>query len=178
MGNVVGQRKGSGLVHDGPIDLHTRLRRHISNSLSWIAADDGAKLQVKHLREKYPAAEHRGFVGPCQTYNCHGLTFASRRTVIHSSPEIESILTDDGYVRVNWTEVKAGDIAIYRTSAALGAEIHHSGIVVSRPKVPEGTIKSSPKILSKWGFSHEVIHDETYCEYVENATIEYYRIVK
>ena len=155
------------------------MRRSVANSLSWMAADDGARLQVAALKRTYSdpkRATHRE-VGPCQTYNCHGLTFASRRTGISRSSEIQAILQDDGYARIDFREVMPGDIVIYRQSASLGGEIHHSGIVVERPPPIDG-IPTSPKVLSKWGHSHEVIHDVAYCEYYQNATIEYYRIAK
>ena len=40
-------------MRDGPIGLETRMRRSVANSLSWMAADDGARLQVAALKRTY-----------------------------------------------------------------------------------------------------------------------------
>ena len=46
-------------------------------------------------------------------YNCHGMTFACRRTGIYETEDIRHILSDDGYRRLSDTEVREGDIVLY-----------------------------------------------------------------
>jgi len=102
-------------------------------------------------------------VGPSRQYNCHGLTFASRRTWIWKPSEIEKILKDDEYETVVELEnVLPGDIVIYSQDG----DVEHSGIVLSVDPVP--------LILSKWGSSHEVIHKINECPY--SGSITFHRI--
>ena len=124
------------------------------------------------LRQKFPAATHR----PTQAtyaYNCHGLTFAARRTFIQSPAEVRRILDDDTYVRITEAnDVLPGDIVIY----VRDGEIDHSGIIIEVQRF-EGMLVINPVILSKWGNCHEVIHRLKDCPY-SDCSVEYYRIVK
>src|SRR5260370_1084878 len=45
-------------------------------------------------------------------YNCHGLTFASRRTTIWRADEVRKILAHDGYQRIDPKEILPGDIIL------------------------------------------------------------------
>src|SRR2546430_14604689 len=81
---------------------------------------------------------------PNPRYNCHGLTFASRRTCVLDENEISRILQEDGYEPVGREAVLPGDIAVYYSNN--GSSIDHSGIVVSAPEGPGGV----PMICSKW----------------------------
>jgi len=167
----------TGVFHDGPIAMETRRHVSIDNHISWMEPDVGMRLQVEALRAKYPRAYHRQ-VGPCMTYNCHGLTFASRRTGIPRSSEVQKILAHDGYKLVRQDEAEPGDVVIYRMPLSEGGEIHHSGIVVRRAQSGQSVILPDPLVLSKWGHCHEVVHDARYCDYAENATIEYFRMTR
>jgi hypothetical protein len=159
----------------GPLALETRRRTTIANELNLSAMHDGARLQIAEFKLKYVKVRHRD-VGPCWTYNCHGLTFAARRTLIHESSEVEKILREDGYIEVGWADISPGDIAIYRTGVLAGAMIDHSGIVVQRD-LPINGILPEPLILSKWGHCHEAIHRARDCPYSDGYSITYYRIV-
>lgn len=64
-----------------------------------------------------------------------------------------------------------GDIVIYISN---DGDIEHSGIVVEIS--PEGIVRN-PRVLSKWGTAHEVIHRIADCPYV-GSRIEYYRVMK
>lgn len=46
-------------------------------------------------------------------YNCHGFTFAARRTWIDDPLQIVTILQHDGYTEIPQQQVAAGDIAVY-----------------------------------------------------------------
>jgi hypothetical protein len=112
----------------------------------------------------------------CPVYNCHGLTFGSRRTQI--SPPIFPILDDDGFDKVpSEKDVRPGDIVIY--SDARG-EVTHSGFVVWRNKVElvEGTQSIIPMVWSKWGKGYEMIHAVGECPYLESQgdVFTYYRL--
>lgn len=82
-------------------------------------------------------------------YNCHGLTFASRRTRVIDVQGIERVLIDDNWVELEMRDVLPGDIVIYYSEEG---EPNHSGIVV------EVFDLGVPKIRSKWGSAGEYIH--------------------
>jgi hypothetical protein len=91
------------------------------------------------------------------SYNCHGLTFANRRTCIADPDGLEILLSDDGYRPIGLSEVKPGDIVIYRDE---GGDIAHSGIVLAIERAGE---LRTPIILSKWGAQGpECIHKYNY----------------
>jgi cell wall-associated NlpC family hydrolase len=97
---------------------------------------------------KHRQAEFRtGFI---PRYNCHGFTFASRRTRVWDTSYIQRILDDDDYSRVETNDVKPGDIVIYYGD---DGDPTHSGIVVNND--PPLHV---PIIVSKWGNGPEVIH--------------------
>ena len=124
------------------------------------------QLQITDYRKSYLGAIHRP-VGPCETYNCHGLTFAARRTRIWQSAEITKILKDDDYEEVRRDGVLAGDIAVYYEARTGDAE--HSGVVVSNELV------HGPRILSKWGSAHEVVHYLGQCPF-DASNVKFYRV--
>ena len=145
--------------------LETRRKSGIDNEMKRDTPPVGFDEQVKAYKKKYPKAIHRP-VRPCNTYNCHGLTFAARRTWIHDSLEIKKILEEDDYEEIKPQSVMAGDIAVYFEKG----DAWHSGIVVEI--TPAG-----PRIISKWGQCHEVVHLIPECPY--NATnVNYYRVTQ
>ncbi len=162
---------GGGLIGAAPITLalETRQKRAIENSLNFSLPHAGLQLQVDGFKKQYPLARHRD-VGPCNTYNCHGLTLASRRCAV-TEPDIIQILKDDGFVEVTYSDAECGDVIVYIEQGA----VTHSGVVVGRKQVLEG-VMSEPIILSKWGYCHEVVHKVHECMYFENATCNYYRL--
>lgn len=103
-------------------------------------------------------------------YNCHGLTFASRRTGIFNPDTLNLILEDDRYTRVTRSEVMPGDIVIY---VAEDGDFEHSGIVVSSI---DSTFKV-PWVVSKWGKYREVLHWEHVTPYTY-ADVRYYRVIR
>jgi hypothetical protein len=156
------------LGSDAPqkLALQTRKGGTIDNCMNPSEVYAGVQLQINDLKLAYHEATHRD-VGPSFRYNCHGLTFAARRTGIDKPAQIQRILNDDGYRRLDLSEIpSAGDIAIYREDG----DIVHSGIVVA--------IKNRvPWVLGKWGDCHEVIHAALYCPY-HKAIVSYYRMMR
>jgi len=118
------------------------------------------------LRKRFSRGLFRGEVLPA--YNCHGLTFASRRTCIHEPSDVREILKQDGYKRVtDEKSVMAGDVIIYLSNG----DIEHSGVVL----MLDGFV---PLILSKWGQTGpEVVHRANDCPY-DYSVHEFYRVVK
>jgi len=114
----------------------------------------------KHLSAK-PRAQMTG------RYNCHGLTFGSRRTRIYSHLEVIKIIHDDGYKMIDMQNVIEGDFILYCEEG----EYIHSGIVITRPSQED---MWNPLVLSKWGSGREYIHRANDCPY--KYDVKYIRI--
>lgn len=141
------------------IPLHARKGTPIRNWQDWdkishlyICASEQER--DKFLRRKGSHQFLRFRCGPSATYNCHGLTFASRRACVPEPQDVAMILKEDRYIDVSSENVIPGDIIIYYESG----EIEHSGIVV-------WVGEYSPIILSKWGQLNEVLHSADLCPY-------------
>lgn len=67
---------------------------------------------------------------PSAIYNCHGLTFASKRTRIYDDDDIRRILQEDLYQEIELKDTLPGDIIVYFAS---DGAVDHSGIVVKAP---------------------------------------------
>ncbi|MFC1678713.1 hypothetical protein ACFL2T_00640 [Elusimicrobiota bacterium] len=147
------------------IILETSRRQRIANG----QIDDISQFEARSassLRQKYSQARWRtNRLNP--TYNCHGMTFASRRTSVFDSADIHKILTDDNYAEVPRRDATPGDIVLYFSD---DGDIEHSGIVVSDPEPDLGI----PKICSKWGRAFEVIHWANDCPY-DSSNMHFYR---
>ena len=101
---------------------------------------------------------------PTGQYNCHGLTFANRRTGIYHPASVAEILEDDGYRQIKASEVCLGDVVVYYD----GRQIAHTGIVV-RIEREEGLIGGQATwIMSKWGQAGEYIHPVNLGPYSEH----------
>ena len=103
----------------------------------------------KQLKIDHPNANPR-----CEAsveYNCHGLTFASRRTWVFRSVDITTILTEDEYTEIeDMYDVLPGDIVIYFSA---NGDPNHSGIVVG-----SGPPLIVPHVCSKWANCGEFLH--------------------
>lgn len=126
--------------------------------------------QAEEYYTKYNFATFR--TNPCGFYNCHGLTFASRRTRIYESQDIMRILVEDNYKEISIENVLAGDIVVYYNNG----DPTHSGNVVEVPISGEKR-HSNIKVLSKWGHGQEVVHTALDCPYTKlKYWIVYYRV--
>lgn len=101
-------------------------------------------------------------------FNCHGMTFAARRTTL-DAPEVLQILSEDGYSEVLLKDVMPGDIILYYSD---DGDVEHSAIVVGSPTKQDLWI---PKVYSKWGKYKELIHWANQCPYAFDKA-KYYRI--
>jgi hypothetical protein len=121
------------------------------------------------IEKNHPAATFR--TPPIPIYNCHGLTFASKRTCIFNIQSIQTILDEDGYVEIeNVDDVLPGDVILYYSA---DGDIEHSGIVVTKP---DKHLKI-PMVVSKWGKYKEVFHSANDSPYIWTH-IKYYRVTK
>jgi hypothetical protein len=101
------------------------------------------------LAQDHPNAKFRTGLSP--TYNCHGLTFASRRTRIWDVSLIQLILREDLFEEIKEQHhVLPGDIVIYRD---YNGDATHSGIVADNV----GPL-FIPRVVSKWGSGPETFH--------------------
>lgn len=143
------------------IHLATRYDTPIENMQEWsLAALEWN--QIQSIQKKHPDRTYANFVNaPCPVYNCHGLTFASRRTQVEPEDfDFGTILEEDGYVRVEKKDARPGDVILYYAD---DGSIEHSGIVVEMRDTELGN--PVPYVWSKWGKGHEVVHHFTYCPY-------------
>ena len=123
------------------------------------------------IEKQYPLAKFKENLTP--VYNCHGLTFASKRTWIYLPSEVEKILKDDKYIEIkSENDVLPGDVVIYYDND--GAS--HSGMViqVDLPATLHDLVNIV--VLSKWGRLKEVIHNVNYSPYSLSITKKYWRI--
>jgi hypothetical protein len=113
---------------------------------------------VQLFKERHPNATLRSI---SSTYNCVGLALAARRAVV-SAYDLPSLLEDDGFVKVPEEKVQVGDLVVY----VVDGQMEHVGIVVHRSLVLTPR-DHSIKLISKWGFLGEYIHD------IEDVPAEY-----
>jgi len=129
--------------------------------------------QLGELLVRFEKAEKVGEA--CPVYNCHGLTLGSRRTQVTHA--ILPILDDDGFDTIPEKDARLGDIVVY--SNARG-EVVHSGFVVGTDSVEIvfGSKSVIPRIWSKWGKGHEMLHAVGECPYLEDEGnfTTYYRL--
>jgi hypothetical protein len=144
------------------LKLDTRCENQVENEIDRRPIRTGDELLSEDYKKDYSGGKHRP-VAPTRKYNCHGLTFASRRTWISKTSEVMKILKDDEYEPIDIKDVLPGDIVVYSRNG----DAEHSGIVIKSDFVPI--------ILSKWGPAHEVIHRVNDCPY-DSMQIVYYRI--
>lgn len=165
------KRPPDALQDEFELDLETNKGRNIPNSLQRVEvpAHDIASLKKKY-KTAYPDIEIRNEVGS-HLYNCHGMTFASRRTRIVNPGIVDAILVDDEYKRIPPERALAGDIVIYRNMP--NNQIDHTATVVA-----PGALRTV-LVVSKWAHAFEVIHRAGDCPWAIHETdevaIEYYR---
>lgn len=121
-----------------------------------------------HFKKKFPNNTERD-PNPTGIYNCHGLTFASRRTQIAGNPTLSVILTDDRYVRIQKANVLPGDIVIF---VHPNGDMEHSAVVIVPPSE---SITGYPKVIGKWGNFTEFVHYANDSDY-DVSDLRYYRV--
>jgi hypothetical protein len=99
-------------------------------------------------------------------FNCHGMTFGSRRCWID---DVATLIEEDCLVEVVPNRVMPGDIALYYSSEF--GDWEHSAIVIASGAGPFFI----PTVVSKWGAWREVIHLANSSPY-NFGGIRYFRI--
>lgn len=141
------------------LNLHTAERNDIENEQFKFISKFELSM-ISSFENDYSLAKFKG--EPTAIYNCHGMTFACKRTGIFSDSEIEKILKDDKYIEIkDEKDVMAGDIIIYYNESG----ITHSGIVIGIEKGQSVNDLTSVTVLSKWAKHKEVIHNANYSPY-------------
>ncbi len=103
---------------------------------------------------------------PSAAYNCHGLTFASRRTRVDNTSDVFRVIHDDNWVEIPMNGILPGDIVIYFSEEG---DANHSGIVMEYRQL------AVPLICSKWGNAGEYIHALQNCPPVYGPVTKFYR---
>lgn len=158
----------SGVPQHTQIELRTRLNQKVDNLQPWSYSQfEWNTLYDPDNPYEKAGAERVGEV--CPVYNCHGLTFGSRRTQIEGSEAVvKMILEDDGFEQIEDKFVKPGDVVIYYGDIG---QILHSGIVVR-----VGAL-GVPQVWSKWGKGYEWIHPVGVSPY-KFSWVGYHRLTK
>ncbi len=86
---------------------------------------------------------------PSKVYDCHGLTFKSKKMRIDNDA-VDIILKDQGWTPAEDKKHKKGDIVVYRDKAG---RVTHSGVVEE-----VGVDGNASKVRSKWGMLGEYVH--------------------
>jgi hypothetical protein len=120
----------------------------------------------RHFTRLYLTAQHR--TRPSGIYNCHGLTFASRRTCLHTTADLKRIMADDRYEELQQKDVMAGDIVVYFSDSG---DANHSGIVTSY----DPNHDAAPLVCSKWGRAGEFLHSLHSCPKAYGPNVKFYR---
>lgn len=158
---------GQQVKNEKSIRLDTALGNHIDNGQIF-EISQFEKGQFSQIEKKWKGSVELR-CPPTPRYNCHGMTFASRRTGIFNAETINKILHEDGYRKIASNSVLPGDVIIY---VSVDGDFEHSGIVVSSPDKDLNV----PRVVSKWGKYSEFLHWANNCPYTfENA--QYYRVV-
>ena len=154
------------------LGLQTRCLRQIKNELLKREPIPGQVAQAQDYKARFSGCQHRPTKVSLR-YNCHGLTFAARRTAIWDSEALQIILDDDGYCKVPWEDVVTGDIAIYVEAG----DYSHSGII---SYVDRSGVVPVMWVLSKWGHAHEVVHKLHECPYAgkPDSEITFWRMLQ
>ena len=146
-----------------PLIIQTRARHPIDNALGLKMLAHEIEQRNRVQQGKHPAgAKLMVRKGPTGVYNCHGLTFLSRRAWLGEENEqqtVEMILHDDDYDEIEARQALPGDVILYYYD---DGALEHSGIVINNPPTAN---EPEPWILSKWGHGGEFIHRYNYCPY-------------
>jgi len=144
----------------------TRMCNDIDNCQS-ITIAAMAAATARYCVDRYRPIHVR--TDPSAIYNCHGLTFASRRTCISDDKSISQILREDDYVPVQQSDVLPGDIVIYYERGYP----EHSGIILTIDQKMHIPVL----VCSKWGYLFEAVHHLTLGPFpIED--IRYYRVTR
>jgi hypothetical protein len=164
-----------------PITIQTSKGRRIPcKSRGWVMTQEElerSRREFERYHKPYLVPlEYTERRGPTYDYNCHGLTFLSRRAWMDESTPVDPfrlLFADDDYEGIPVERILPGDIAVYykreKGSLLVGGRreevrgsIQHTGIVV---QIDRGTNPPRIWILSKWSDLGEYLHTLDNCPY-------------
>jgi len=149
------------------ISLQTAEGNDIPNE-QYFEIDESEWSKIGSFETKYGASIVRR-TDPTGIYNCHDLTFASRRTSLYENNFLTTILKDDGYIEVQASDALGGDVILYFEDFG----VTHSGLVIESTA---NSLVKIPKVCSKWGHNAEYIHFANMSPYGQEY--KFYRVRK
>ncbi len=154
------------------ITLHTRKGTEIPNQQDWHLSSFIANQNRQVISDKKWVNVRWRTTQGSPVYNCHGLTFAGRRTNVSDSASITTILKDDGFHEIPLLDILPGDVILYLTAEG---EAEHSGVVAEvKPADGRGRLPEI-WIFSKWGAGSEALHRVYECPY-NQSKVKYFRV--
>ena len=134
------------------LDLATKRGTRVPNGKPPPQPAEAMAVRREYVLGKHPNAKVRSLSAE---YNCVGMVFGARRTVIE--PEhVPMILDEDGYRRIHGDgDLKLGDVVVYKDD---NDEIGHVGIVICIKAICDPP-KRDITVLSQWGLHGEYFHD-------------------
>lgn len=117
---------------------------------------------------------------PTICYNCHGLSFATRRGWLN---DVSTVLSEESYRKLEMgeDELISGDIIAYYKRNRDGLRINHTGIVcVDASRAINDYLDSGNdytiKVVSKWGALGEYLHFyDKNPYYIDDTLVEFFR---
>ena len=142
------------------LGLDTKLGTRIPNASLGQQPPETMAVRRDMVLEKHPNAQVRSL---SSQYNCVGMVFGARRTVIE--PEyVPWILFEDGYHQVpDENDLIVGDVVVYKTD---NGEVGHVGIIVCI-KTAVNPPRRNITVLSQWGLHGEFFHE------IDDVKLEY-----
>ncbi len=104
----------------------------------------------EEMKRLWPNLQRRSWDS---TYNCYGMVFANRRTVVDDTA-VPIIFEDDGYRIVERNQALPGDVVVYKDGRG---RIRHVGLVLQKRLVATED-DDELVVLSQWGLNGEYQH--------------------
>lgn len=131
--------------------LETKNGKRIPNAKRDQKAPARMAAAKKYVLDNHKSAQLRSL---SSEYNCVGMVFAARRTVIEDD-EVEMILLEDGYRQINnESELQIGDVVVYRNDHGTISHVGTIACVSSNVREAQWEIT----VLSQWGADGEYFH--------------------
>lgn len=131
------------------IALATKRRTSIKNVRDPGLSPEQLHVQIRRFGEKIPLARLRSTL---QGYDCMGLVFATRRTMI-ATDQLTMILTEDEYHQIDSADLYFGDVVVYKYRQE--TEASHVGLV---SHFEDSVLGRVTFVMSKWGSGPEYVH--------------------
>ena len=156
------------------ITLHTRKGTDIPNVQDWHLSVSSASNNARLVADKRWSKVRWRTTGGSGVYNCHGLTFAARRTNLIDLRWIERILHDDSFEEIHRKDILSGDVVLYFSPEG---EPEHSGIISSVREGDGQGMFQEVWVFSKWGSASEAVHLIHDCPY-NASNLKFFSVMK